>query len=305
MYMNKELTYCYIADKITENCTSNLEITKTINSYAYLNEEQNSPFIYPCDNNVSFDLITGLGWCDQKSNAVVHLLEKKNIDANLVMFPCHTVTEVSNNGHSELFDPTFNCFFLSKDSLKIANVEDVLNKHNGLQMNDGRDFDDYNGKHILSCGPYQKWKRLSNNKSFIKKNVSNIVGFYYWLEGDFFVSIFEKCFLTYIEKIHNGDVLNSNARKNKGFMSEYDNKDFYLFYKARSLSLLGKHCDAFKLCKQLEKNTAYYDEAVFFEAKLLLKSRKFSDFHKLYSAVISTYSDRMIAYEIDWIFLIN
>ena len=78
-YLHKELAYRYISNKVTENSRNDLEKILILNSFIFLNEEQKVRFIYPVDNSVYFDLVRHIGWCDQKANGLVHLLENQNI----------------------------------------------------------------------------------------------------------------------------------------------------------------------------------------------------------------------------------
>jgi len=169
-YLHKELAYRYISQRITENCKNDFEKVVILNSFIFLNEEQNAPFIDVVDNSVYFDLVRHIGWCDQKANGLVHLLEKQNIKARIVMFPCHSIAEVWIDNIPRFFDPMFNCYFVyENDRERIATLEEVLNDNDKLIMSNGDTFSEYGGQAITTCGNYRNWSILIDTKPLYKK----------------------------------------------------------------------------------------------------------------------------------------
>ncbi|GAH72920.1 unnamed protein product, partial [marine sediment metagenome] len=191
-YLHKELAYRYISNKVTENCKNDLEKILILNSFIFLNEEQNAPFIDVVDNSVYFDLVRHIGWCDQKANGLVHLLEKQKVKARIVMFPCHSVAEVWIDNVPRFFDPMFNCYFVyENDTERIATLEEVLNDNDKLIMSKGDGFSEYGGRAITTCGNYKNWSILIDTKPLYKKMLSKTTDFYYYIGGDFSVMFFK------------------------------------------------------------------------------------------------------------------
>jgi len=98
--MVAEFAYRRIADRF--------DTPEELNSWIYVNEEQCLAWMTikedAIDKNCLFDLIRGIGWCDQKSFLLTKLLAIKGISARCILFPCHTFVE--SNGM--YYDPAFN-----------------------------------------------------------------------------------------------------------------------------------------------------------------------------------------------------
>jgi hypothetical protein len=78
-----------------------------LNSWIYVNEEQGSWLDVnkdAIDKNCLFDLVRGVGWCDQKSMLLTKFLAIKGIEARSVQFPCHTFVQAGQR----YYDPAFN-----------------------------------------------------------------------------------------------------------------------------------------------------------------------------------------------------
>jgi len=96
--MVAEFAYRRIADRF--------DTTEALNSWIYVNEEQSLLWMKEdaIDKNCLFDLVRGIGWCDQKSFLLTKLLAIKGIEAKSIIFPCHTFVQVGD----KYYDPTFN-----------------------------------------------------------------------------------------------------------------------------------------------------------------------------------------------------
>jgi len=98
--MVAEFAYRRIADRF--------DTPEELNAWIYVNEEQNLSWMTieedAIDKNCLFDLVRGIGWCDQKSFLLTKLLAIKGISARCILFPCHTFVE--SNG--TYYDPAFN-----------------------------------------------------------------------------------------------------------------------------------------------------------------------------------------------------
>jgi len=96
--MVAEFAYRRIADRF--------DTTEALNSWIYVNEEQSLLWMKEdaIDKNCLFDLVRGIGWCDQKSFLLTKLLAIKGIEAKSIIFPCHTFVQVGD----KYYDPAFN-----------------------------------------------------------------------------------------------------------------------------------------------------------------------------------------------------
>jgi hypothetical protein len=98
--MVAEFAYRRVADRF--------DTTEALNSWIYVNEEQSLPWMKieedAIDKSFLFDLVRSIGWCDQKSFLLTKLLAIKGIEANCVIFPCHTFVQAGD----KYYDPAFN-----------------------------------------------------------------------------------------------------------------------------------------------------------------------------------------------------
>lgn len=279
-YLHKELAYRYMSNKVTQNCKNDLEKVVTLNSFVFLNEEQNAPFIDVVDNSVYFDLVRGIGWCDQKANGLVHLLEKQNIKARIVMFPCHSVAEVWMVNTPRFFDPTFNCYFVyENDRDRIATLEEVLNDNDKLIMSNGNSFSEYGGKCITTYGDYRRGNILIDTKPLYKKMLSKTMDFYYYIGGDFFCDVFQDFHFFVMKKFRGGKVVDflGPILTNERMLNEYKSETYFSLYKARSYHLFSDLSKANRIYDNLLNSKDFRDDALLFKTKILLQTKKFSE----------------------------
>ncbi len=290
-YLHRELAYRHISQRITENSRNDFEKVVILNSFMFLNEEQGTPFIDVVDNTPYFDLVRSIGWCDQKVAGLVQLLEKQNIKARIVGFPSHAVTEVWIDKIPRLFDPTFNRYFVyENDRERIATLEDVLNDNDKLIMSNGNSFSEYEGKSIITSGDYKVWSILIDTKPLYKKMASKIMDFHYFIGGEFFYNLFQDFHFVVMEKFRGSNVVDSlgNMVTNERMLNEYGSEMYFSLYKARSYHLFDDFTEASRIYDNLLDSENFRDDALFFKAKILLQTKKFSE---LEGHIISIYDE--------------
>ena len=298
-YLHKELAYRYISNKVTENSRNDFEKVVMLNSFVFLNEEQSAPFIDVVDNSVYFDLVRHIGWCDQKANGLVHLLEKQNIKARIVMFPNHSVAEVWIDNIPRFFDPTFNVYFVyENDRERVATLEEVLNDNDKLIMSNGDTFSEYGGRAITTSGDYKNWSILIDTKPLYKKMLSKTMDFYYYIGGDFFRDVFQDFHFFVMEKFRGGKVVGSLGPI--GFWTErmrieYESETYFDLYKARSYHLFGNFKKADMIYDSLLDSKDFRDDALFFKTKILLQTKKFGELREHIINVYDEYGEDIAA----------
>jgi transglutaminase-like putative cysteine protease len=178
-----------------------LEKTIVLNSFIFLNEEQDisgSEVIY---NSPYFDLVRNIGWCDQKATALVFLLEKQNIKARAIYMLHHTVAEVWIDGVYRFFDPTANCYFVhTDDKSRLATFEEVLNKSDTLLMSNGNSFAAYGLRGAMS----KDYLIAEKSDPVYLKIVSKVIDAYYFVGGDYFCGIFQDFYFFTMETFRGG-----------------------------------------------------------------------------------------------------
>lgn len=294
-YLNREMTYQTIANRFIIRSANPIEFTETINTYFFLNESRSPPFSTTLEHTAHSDLTRNIGWCDQKVVGLLHILERNDIEGNMVMFPCHTVAEIELNGTKLFIDPTYNTYFKLTKTNDLASLRSVLEESDSLLSNNGSEFSDYEGKSILDCGNYRLSQRLSESKSFKKKVLTKIVEFNMMLGSTFYVNTFQKFYFSEIERkgtkalpflfsIH-------KAKSDSGNLNaEID------LYKARCMHLIGNYPAALKSYSKLVNDDIFIDEATFFKAKILLEENDIDEFFNLYKAIDSKYGETMSFY---------
>ena len=290
-YLHRELAYHHISQRITENSRNDFEKVVILNSFVFLSEEQGAPFIDVVDNTPYFDLVRHIGWCDQKAAGLVQLLEKQNIKARIVGFPCHSVAEVWLDKVPRFFDPTFNCYFVyENDREQVATLEDVLNDNDKLIMSNGNSFSEYEGKSITTCGDYSRRSILIDTKPLYKKMASKIMDFHYFIGGDFFCNLFQDFHFVVMEKFRGSKVVDSLGHMvtNERMLNEYESEMYFDLYKARSYHLFNDFSEASRIYDNLLDSEDFRDDALFFKTKILLQTKKFSE---LEGHIISIYDE--------------
>jgi len=195
-FLHKQLAYSFIGAELTDGCTTDHERTMAVMAYVYLHETHLSDWSLAEDRDVLHDLVRNVGWCDQQSNAMAHLLLPLGIDARMVMFPCHTFAEVDMGGRPMLFDPTYNNHFFIQDAAdSIASLDDLLHRPPKLMTRHGQDMEGYERKDVLTCGNPVQWKWLSSSISGGRKLLSGLIGTYFAIGGKPFAQTFNRWYL--------------------------------------------------------------------------------------------------------------
>ncbi|MCF8256687.1 MAG: transglutaminase-like domain-containing protein [Flavobacteriales bacterium] len=183
-FIHRQTAYGSISEEVTEGCSTDLERTMAVMAYVHLHEAHLSDWTLARDRDVLHDLVRNVGWCDQQSNAMAHLLLPLGIDARMVMFPCHTFAEVIVHGRPLLFDPTYNSYFLDRyqpDS--IAGLDDLLTDPQAIVTRHGQDMAGYEQRDILTCGRHRSWTLLSSSMTGGRGLLSYILGLFHSIGG--------------------------------------------------------------------------------------------------------------------------
>lgn len=195
-FLHRQLAYTLIGAELTEYCTTDHERTMAVMAYVYLHETHLSDWSLAKDKDVLHDLIRNVGWCDQQANAMTHLLLPLDIDARMVMFPCHTFAEVNLGDRPLLFDPTYNNhFIIQNETDSIATLNDLLYSPKKLITRHGQDLEGYERKDILTCGNPVQWKWLSSSISSGRKILSGLIKMYFVIGGQPFAQTFNQWYL--------------------------------------------------------------------------------------------------------------
>jgi len=254
-YVLREFVYDRISDLITEDCVSELDNVRALNSWIYVNEEQSIRWLNIKDNSIDYyplyDFVRGIGWCDQKSWALFVLLVHKDIRARSVYSQCHTITEVYLDDEIRYFDPTFNCEpRLDDGQFVMANADEM-----------------YGGSCINSYGyRYGAY----NDELDIRNLVCRILDCYPDTYTDWWVDIYfmdggENAQTDLIRFVKLGHVP-------PDWEMEYMSPRFAELYEARVYHLLGRYDDAMNIYSQLLSDSQFRDEAIFFSMVVGLQS---------------------------------
>jgi len=227
-FLHREMAYRVISDRITDRDTTAQEKADAIMAFVYLNETQLPDWALAQDVDVLQDLVRNIGWPDQKTNAMVHLLDKQGIDARMVLFPCHAFAEVEIDGALKLFDPAFNGHFFVNDAQEErAGLADLLHRPERVMTSRGTKFEDHEKAEVLTCGNAQQWDFLSETRSTGRKLLGKLLYGHIAVFGNWFVWAFQDWHLFLL-----GDetpLANSNH------------------YRARCLDLLGRSEQAMEI----------------------------------------------------------
>ncbi len=108
-FLYKEISYQYLADKITKGAKSDEE--KVLRIFTYIHNNLSAAGGQVVDKDSWNDLVRGIGWCDQQSWDFATLLSKENIAARFAMLrdkngvSPHTIAEVLLKGKWIALDP--------------------------------------------------------------------------------------------------------------------------------------------------------------------------------------------------------
>jgi hypothetical protein len=253
-FLHRELAYRVISNRLVTGLETDEEKTRAIMAFVYLNEAQFDDWALAQDRNVLHDLVRNIGWCDQKANGMVHLLDKQGIAARMVMFPCHSFAEVIIDGQPRVFDPEFNGYFVSKsDRNSIATLQDVLQHSNELTTRNGQSFEAYPKKEVLTCGKPQRWNYLQETRSFAKNALIQLMNIHVALGGNTFTWMFQDWYFAV-----------SPLALNDPMEQEH--------FRARCLDLLGRTDKAIDIYGENKS-----PRSQFFLVKALLESKRFAE----------------------------
>jgi len=238
--MISEFAYHRVADRVVDNTElTKTEVVGNLNSWVYVNEEQNLPWMGVGDSSAIdytclFDLVRGIGWCDQKAFLLTKLLAIKGIEARSILFPCHTFTVVYINEEERYYDPAFNC--------------EVILKGGRYTVKSG----DYSGDCVNNYSP-----NLSISNMSYLSSVHNLIYRCYskqyidwWLE------------LYSLRKGSNLMDIHKASSVSDYYLNEYSDAEFFPIYKARLYQLFGLYDRAEAIYKATTGR--FYDEAVFY-----------------------------------------
>jgi hypothetical protein len=261
-FLHRELAYRVISDRLTIGLTTDLEKTRAVMTYVHLNEAQLEDWSWAEDRDVMHDLVRGIGWCDQKANAMAHLLEKQGVAARMVMFPCHTFAEVRIDGAMKLFDSEYNCHFFLKDSPdEIATLQDLQERSLELMTSSGLEFSAYEKKAVITCGNARPWTFLDEQRPLGKRMLIGLLNGHVALGGMGFASALQEWYFA----------VSSDAEKANATETQH--------FRARCMDLLGRTGVALELYKRDRTMRAQY-----FLFKAQLETGVFEKARRTYSA---------------------
>lgn len=286
-YTYRELTYRVIANTVTKKTENDLAIAKSIHTFInrHVHVVSNSPVI---DESPFFDLVRGIGWCDQQSWGMRELLAKKGIPAKLLMLngydsiSHHSVAEVYLNGQWVVFDPLNNLIFYNLNG-EIASFKDIQQgeiNYDAFKNKDNNFANNYLKLYEAKYPPH-RYKPLALRDG-TRKAVSGIIDFYYALFGKHFANSFQDLYLIRTEHkyfIHpfqgsQGSVRLANAK--------HLAPDLELHLKARNYDLFFRHSLALKTYKKLIKQ---YPDSEYVDDNLYFMGVVYMDIHDWESAV--------------------
>lgn len=183
-FIHRQTIYRFISSEVAKGCGSDMERTMSVMAWVHLHETRLNDWSLAEDRDVLHDLVRNVGWCDQQSNAMAHLLLPLGIDARMVMFPCHTFAEVRVDGRPLLFDPTYNSYFFIHGSAdSIATLADLRSRPDALMTRHGLDMDAYPRNDVRTCGRPQLWTWLPESTSVWRKAVIHMLQAYLAVGG--------------------------------------------------------------------------------------------------------------------------
>ena len=165
-------------------------------------------------------------------------------------------------------------------------------------MSNGNSFSEYGGKCITTCGNYKYWSILIDTKPLYKKLLSKTMDFYYYIGGDFFCDVFQDFLFFVMEKFRGGKVVDSLGPIvfwNERTSIEYESEIYFNLYKARSYHLFGDFPKANKIYDNLLNSKDFKDDAIFFQAKILLQTKKFGELKEHIINVYDEYGEDIAA----------
>lgn len=127
-FLYKEISYQYIADRLTKDAKTEEE--KVLKIFDYIHENLNAMGGEVIDKDTWNDLFRGIAWCDQQSWALATLLSKENISGRIVMLrnkemvSTHTIAEVFLKDRWIALDPLYGLVF-RKDNGSLATLEEI------------------------------------------------------------------------------------------------------------------------------------------------------------------------------------
>jgi len=280
-YVLKEIVYQEIADKVCLK-QKNKEAA-TIAIVKFVSDIIRTPYGLKIeDTDVLSDLVKGLAYCDQEAWAMATLLGKKNIKARICMLEEHTLLEVLLDNRWIFFEP-WSGLYVTKDDLKLATLQDILNKPELLISHPRvlllRDLDDDSFKkntewlkEVLSEArrprKYLVFRELSN-RSAVNLLINN------------YRSVFGKLFTdTYID-----------------FYFAYNKKsmkpDYSIYYHGRLNHLIGESKKAKQRYESLISNfpeSKYLPDTFYFLGRLEMEEKNYDLAIEMFKKFIDFYS---------------
>lgn len=195
-FLHRQLAYRVIGERVMRDAKTDMERVLAVMAFVHLNEAQPDDWGVAEDRHVLYDLIRHIGWCDQKANAMAHLLMPAGISAHMVMFPCHTFAEVVVNGRSLLFDPLHNTYFFERGAAdQVASLTELLSRPQDMLTRQGVDMNSYKERDILTCGRPRHWTSPEEALSTSKRLLDKWMGLAFRIGGQSYARAFNRWYL--------------------------------------------------------------------------------------------------------------
>jgi hypothetical protein len=238
-FLHRQLAYRVIADRVTQDATTDMERVLAIMAFVHLNEAQPDDWGLAEDRHVLHDLARHVGWCDQKANAMAHLLMPISISAHMVMFPCHTFAEVVVDGRSLLFDPKHNSYFFERGMPgQLASLTELLSRPQDLMTRHGEDMVAYEDADILTCGRPNHWTTPEETLSPTKKLLDRWMGLAFRIGGHGYAQAINRWYLRIApdkeDNVYTArmlDLFGENDEAKKGLSTLTGNRAVFFLFK--------------------------------------------------------------------------
>ena len=217
------------------------------------------------------DLLRGIGWCDQQTNAFTILCYYKGIKASLVMLKGdkdisrHTVARVLLNGKWKIVDPLNGVIFKNSGGL-ITSFTDIQQGKPGFRSRKYGDFnsDWFNSSYksnFMDQFPPVVWSWPGEFKDQKRARIRKLIDIYYALFGEFYFFLYQDFYLSRVSELS---------------VEKFDLKkpDIKTYFKARNYQLCGRFNKAVKVYSKVSENypgSPYEERSKLFKSACLLK----------------------------------
>lgn len=207
-YAYRELAYRVIANEVTKEATSDVQVASSL--LAYISGHETAPSsAQVVDDTVFNDLVRGIGFCDQQAWGLSTLLAKKHVPATLLMLrgrqqvSQHSVATVFLNGKWRVLDPYHHLTF-AMPSGDPATFEDLQRDPDLIRSTSPKldalerykkGFADYYAGLYDPRFPPDKWGSPTDSRNLIRAVITRVVDGYVGLLGDRFVHAYQDVYL--------------------------------------------------------------------------------------------------------------